>query len=343
MLEDEEEFYLTLPSNGAISMNEFPGNKNNSWKTRLNRPIKLEGEWEVGLANVSYPSESRLRDYLQGLKDGDILLKTGRYIASPSGDSQKTYQVTYGDIKNYGVNNLKDLFVAIFEEEFLQVLKTANKNEQLDGSAYSARFGQSVTSVGEDSFKIDRSTLGSINNYGSVNTTIYARFPLIFLLEFDFVKEEDDSVYRPTHNLMVEFADDTRGFYGDHTAYGIQEVYFGYGEKEIEFTFDISVTFLNLKDLSHKKSSEPRSLFVYCSLCDPQTVGVDTQQLLCHTNYFPTLKGGSTYEPHTIIYRGLRTLQFDSLEITIKEEDEEHLAKFASGATIVVLHLRRRR
>ena len=342
MLEDEEEFYITLPSNGAVSMNEFPNNKNNSWKTRLNRPIKLEGEWEVGLVNVSYPSESRLRDYLHGLKDGDILLKTGRFIASPSGDNKKRYQVTYGDIKNYGISNLKDLFVALFEEEFLQVLKTANKNERLGGTAYSARFGQSVTTVGEDSFKIDRSTLGSINNYPAAQSTIFVRFPLKFLLEFDFVKEEDVGVYRPTRNLMVEFADGTQGYAGDFAAYGIEEVYYGYGEKEIQFRYSVSVTFMNLKDLSHTKGSEPRSLFVYCSLCDPQTVGEDTQQLLCHTNYFPTLKGGSTFEPRTIIYRGLRTLQFNSLEITIKEEDEEHLAKFASGPTIVVLHLRRR-
>ena len=66
---DGEEFYLTLPSNGAISMYEYPNNQNNSWKTRLNRPLKLEGEWEVGLVNVSYPSESRRKDYLEGLKD----------------------------------------------------------------------------------------------------------------------------------------------------------------------------------------------------------------------------------------------------------------------------------
>lgn len=159
------------------------------------------------------------------------------------------------------------------------------------------------------------------------------------MLKFDFVTEED-GVYRPTNNLKVEFADNTRGFHGDHRSYGISYVNY---EKTIIFYYDINVTFLNLKDLSHKKSSEPRSLFIYCSLCDPQTVGVETQQLLCHTNYQPSLKGDSTYEPLTVVYRGLHTLQFDTLEIKIKEEDEEHLAKFASGACIVVLHLRRRR
>lgn len=337
-----EEFYLTLPSNGAISMQEFPNNKNNSWKTRLNRPIKLYGEWEVGLANISYPSESRLKDYLQVLKDGDILLKTGRYIASPSGNTQRTYRVTYGDIKNYQLVDLKDLLVALFKEEFLKVIKDLNKSDPLEGIAYNARYGQSVTTVGEDSFTINRSTLGSIAQYTYADTTIYVRFPANFLLKFDFVTE-DDGIYRPTNNLKVEFADNTRRFHGDHRGYGISEVYFGYGEREVQFPYEVNATFLNLKDLSHKKSSEPRSLFIYCSLCDPQTVGVETQQLLCHTNYKPSLKGDSTYEPHTVVYRGLHTLQFDTLEIKIKEEDEEHPAKFASGACIVVLHLRRLR
>ena len=76
----KDEFYVTLPSNGSISMQEYPANKNNSWKTRLPKPIKLDGEWEVGLSSVSYPSESRLRDYLNSLKDANVMLKTSRIL-----------------------------------------------------------------------------------------------------------------------------------------------------------------------------------------------------------------------------------------------------------------------
>lgn len=340
MLEDEDEFYLTLPSNGAISIQEYPNNQNNSWKTRLNRPIKLEGEWEVGLANVSYPSESRLRVWLHGLKDKDILLKTSRYIAGGN-NTKRRYEVTYGDIKNYQITTLKDVFQALFKEEYIKVLGGMSKDDILEGVKYNALYGQSSTASGEDSFTLDRSTLGSYSLDTQVQTTIFIQFPLAFLSKFDFITEEENYVYKPTKNMKIEFANNVNGWSGDHRAYGVEEI--NLGEIWLGFPFDINVTFLNLKALSHTKGVEPRSLFVYCSLCDPQTVGVDTQQLLCHTNYQPYLKGGSTYEPHTVVYRGLRTLQFDSLEIKIKEEDEEHFAKFASGACIVVLHLRRRR
>lgn len=46
----------------------------------LNWLIKFEGEWEVGFVNVFYFLELRFKDYLLGLKDGDILLKIGCYV-----------------------------------------------------------------------------------------------------------------------------------------------------------------------------------------------------------------------------------------------------------------------
>ena len=340
MLEDRDDFYLTLPSNGAISTREFPNNRNNSWKTRLNRPLKLEGEWEVGLVNISYPSESKLKDYLLGLKDEDILLSTGRYVEDHiTYDWKKRYQVTYGDIKKYQLTTLKDLFIALFKEEYLKMIEGLGKNVPLTGQVYEAPYGQTTVTSADDSFTINRTTLGSIANYTHAESTIFVQFPVDFLLTFDFLTEESSGVYKPTKNLNIEFADDTRGFNKDHRSYGFNYVSYS---KSIIFYYDINVTFLNLKNLSHNKSEEPRSLFVYCSLCDPQTVGEDTQQLLCHSNYVPSLKGGSTYEPKTVVYRGLRVLQFITVEIKVKEEDEEHLAKFSSGASIAVLHLRRR-
>ena len=46
-------FYVTLPSNG--SMNVFPGNTVTEYKNKLPRPLHLDGEWEVGLVECTYP------------------------------------------------------------------------------------------------------------------------------------------------------------------------------------------------------------------------------------------------------------------------------------------------
>ena len=49
----ESEFYVTLPSNS--SMEYFPNNKTSNFVTKLSRTLQLDGEWEVGLAEIVYP------------------------------------------------------------------------------------------------------------------------------------------------------------------------------------------------------------------------------------------------------------------------------------------------
>ena len=48
----ESEFYVTLPSNS--SMQCFPDNKTTNFITKLSRTLQLDGEWEVGLAEIDY-------------------------------------------------------------------------------------------------------------------------------------------------------------------------------------------------------------------------------------------------------------------------------------------------
>src|SRR5258705_1377917 len=48
------EFYLTLPSNS--SMNYFPDNTLAKFTTKLPAPILLQDDWEVGLAEIIYPT-----------------------------------------------------------------------------------------------------------------------------------------------------------------------------------------------------------------------------------------------------------------------------------------------
>lgn len=48
-----DEFYITLLSNS--SMKYFPDNKTSSFRTQLSRTIKLDGIWEIALAEIQYP------------------------------------------------------------------------------------------------------------------------------------------------------------------------------------------------------------------------------------------------------------------------------------------------
>ena len=49
----ESQFYVTLPSNS--SMEYFLDNKTSNFVTKLSRTLQLDGEWEVGLAEIDYP------------------------------------------------------------------------------------------------------------------------------------------------------------------------------------------------------------------------------------------------------------------------------------------------
>ena len=49
----ETELYVTLPS--KTSMQYFPDNKTSNFVTKLSRTLQLDGEWEVGLAEIDCP------------------------------------------------------------------------------------------------------------------------------------------------------------------------------------------------------------------------------------------------------------------------------------------------
>ena len=49
----EDYFYVTLPSNSSMDL--YPQNKANHFTTKLHKPLKLDGDWDVGLSEISYP------------------------------------------------------------------------------------------------------------------------------------------------------------------------------------------------------------------------------------------------------------------------------------------------
>lgn len=360
-------FYLTLPSNG-YSQVEFPNNSNKSWKVRLPQRIKLEGRWEVGLSSISYPSDSRVREYLNTLQDEDVLLRTTRYINRTSDNAKKfvTTDVTYKDIKKNPLYSIGDVLLKLFEEE-----KNNFINSLEDGWAPIQRYDTVDGKKEEVNQDLQLSTTYNFNGRGTftVNTnTISSNVPASQLLKIQLLLREDmcrlfhfvedvQETYddelrtwvKEGRNLKKELRYETIGWFTKQrdryharisAPYGLVDVDDN-GFKAIQFYLDsLSWTFTNLTNESHTRGSTPRSLYVYSSICEPQIMGNATTDLLRHVYYQPSLEGGTLFEPKSIQYVGLRHNEFDTVETQISEVDQNSFAQFTEGATTVTLHFR---
>ncbi|PFX25939.1 putative uncharacterized transposon-derived protein F54H12.3 [Stylophora pistillata] len=324
--DDKDSFYLTLPSNGYLSKLEFPDNSNNNWRIRLPQTIKLEGQWEVGLASISYPAESILKEYLDELEDTDVLMRTVRTINKSDGDWYKTQVIRYENIKDIEMVSVHDLLVALFEYEKLQFMRQLDADDKptrtlSDGSH--ARYQWELIRD-TDSLTVDTSVLYDGITASNANDYITVSLQENLMRRFGFVVDEtlpDGSgstftVVKPGPNLSISFRDPAKGWNDDISKrksdgyyYGIRKMtwsqFTGNDYLGLEFRTDLKWTFSNLRAQSYKRGTEERDLYVYSSMCEPKTVGSDTTDLFKHVNYRPTLKGGGFYEPGIIeSYRG---------------------------------------
>ena len=53
-------FYITLPSNSSFK--DFPSNTLTQYTTRLKNPLRLDGNYEVALAQILFPKNWKYRD-----------------------------------------------------------------------------------------------------------------------------------------------------------------------------------------------------------------------------------------------------------------------------------------
>ena len=109
----ESEFYVTLPSNS--SMQYFPDKKTSNFVTKLSRTLQLDGEWEVGLAEIDYPHT--LYNIREGKNSVEIyapdkwfqVFNTVQYSIQP-GYYEKVQDMTDALFKA-GLDNLTDVAV----------------------------------------------------------------------------------------------------------------------------------------------------------------------------------------------------------------------------------------
>ena len=83
----EYEFYVTLPSNS--SMQYFPDHKTSNFVTKLSTTLQLDGDWEVGLAEIDYPHtwynirEGRNSGEIYARNKLDLVFQTVEYSIQP--------------------------------------------------------------------------------------------------------------------------------------------------------------------------------------------------------------------------------------------------------------------
>ena len=92
MMTSSDGFHLTLPSDG--SHETFPDNTLSHYKTRLPQPIDLtEGEWEMGLTEMIYPSSLDNITTKENFVDLLIPWQQRKNVKDPNGSTTNRYKL----------------------------------------------------------------------------------------------------------------------------------------------------------------------------------------------------------------------------------------------------------
>ena len=99
-----DHFYVTCPSNSSLDL--YPGNRVSTFKMRLNKPIEMIGNYEVGMAQIQYPmSWNNVRESNNGFSiryqrkpltvDDDVGKSVKRLYRIPAGYYSTIEEVIY--------------------------------------------------------------------------------------------------------------------------------------------------------------------------------------------------------------------------------------------------------
>jgi len=145
------EFYITLPSNAC--MNTFPDNSLTNYVIKLDRPLRLEKNWVVGLVEMHYPNS------WDNVNDGSVYLfqrnpksvklmrlKPGRYRTIKDVTSavhrclssfgiEKTLSIVHDEIQNFCFVRVADADLQIqLSENLCNILGLENKKYEFGES-----------------------------------------------------------------------------------------------------------------------------------------------------------------------------------------------------------------
>ena len=312
-------FYLTLPSNS--SLNYYPENTLANYKTKLPQLFDLEGEWEVGLAEMQFPitwynlSESEAHLYLLGKEVGG---KGKGYpwvdVSPPAG---------YYENPEALVKQINTALISLDLNSPLDLKKVSGTrfvyNEISKKITMEFRKNHSYLQV------LMSKTLVELMGFDWENSgkwTPYVRDYITYVTDSN-PDEEDTNVHIDPATLS----------FSEPTTVPLENKdlvkYYVKGDSyQAERVCDLQRGFY--------------SLYVYCDICESVVVGEYKVPLLRTVNLNGKDGGMVSRIYQTIQYVPIQRKQFDTLEIDIRNDAGEKVA-FQRGKVIVTLHCRLRK
>ena len=334
-------FYLTLPSDSNGS--EFPDNKSNSFKVRLPDPIRLEGEWEAGLAAISLPDATPQLKQMVQFKN-NYFMQVAWVEVDVKGAAKDRLRTKFFRIEHFEAGAPKDgvdlckMFVAhcknlrvcpALDHEYRKS-KTFEKNGKL--------LYPDLKMDGEDMVldysKVDANAKG-----------IYLDFDEGFAAAMKWIHYEDDGTVRLGANLQITL--EKTGDLDDGSV--IQDVQRDGGKDALYWTVKqgwlflsrhASWRFVNVREaFANITDYKSRSLFIYSNVGQSQVVGNKVTDLLREVSYRTVGAGNQYIEPAHVQYKKVRNNVLDILEVQVSETDGR-LTALEEGVTTLTLHLR---
>ena len=361
---DRSPFRLVLISTSSV--NEYD-NTNSNFKNRLPTPIRLEGEWQVALDDISLPGASGYTDRLTNRWYKNMMkhIYEVRPRDSSSGIKTYTWHFDSDDLAALtptldGVGLMKSM---INKMEQFRIQETA-------GETYTRFFVKNpVDNKQYDTywkFKFEGDELvtdnAAIYPYGTDRKPILL-ISIPFALKMGWIAYDpaggDSYILGP--NLKQELFDPslvptlngspTGDVYDART--DVQKFVFWtcddslYGKSGIQsdnnylrLSYHCNWRFTNLNAaFKETVGSTNRTLLVYSDVCAPSTVGSQKVDLLREVTYEDHKEGTTYFEPHRLQHLQVRNQTLDVINIQIAEKDGR-IASFQPGPTTVTLHFR---
>ena len=363
-MSDRIPFRLMLIS--TASVNEF-ANSNSSFKNRLPHPIRLEGNWEVAMDDISLPSNTSFVDKVNP-SDRLNLFTTffKRRQRNPAfGDRDVPYALNFTkyDMEKItptvnGVGFMKTIFDSLDKWRIEDVLDvdprfshTVNGKEQRTYWKWKWE-GDELVSDNADTYKADAGKrpiflidLGLGEKMGWFQYNSQTR-------QYDLGPNLKQELFDP--NLVPEINGNPGGDvfepYSSLHANAGKRVFWttndpNFGRTGVSqdrnyarLSYHCNWRFININaSFREAVGNTERTLLCYSDVCTPSTVGSQKVDLLREVTFKEGLGGTIYYELHRLQHLAVRNSTLEVISVEIAEKDGT-TAKFHTGPTTVTLH-----
>jgi len=364
------DFYITVPSNSSLQ--EFPNNKNNSFKIRLPKTVRLEGDWRVALASISMPDPKN--EFPSWMKENLPLIYNCWYHSKKANMSNRkklAASFTIADIKDHvdlsrmsGTEFMRSV-VYWFRKKYIEKdLDDDKTTGYTTGSGVNRHFYPIFQFEGDD-LVIDSSNV-ELHDFGW-SDYFYSSYksPSIFIhkqlgLDMGWFEEVSNSNaqfrVKPGPNLIMELRgngipspDDMRISYGPNARNNVYDRYMfepriqGSNELSnyVRLSLSVNWRFINLNNAFKSVFGKTaRSVYVYSDIGGSSIVGDQITDFIREVEYKKEGKGTHYFEPAHLQYIPLRKDLLDIIEIQLAESSGG-LANFGAGVSTVAFHLKR--